>query len=66
MLIAAGIALVCLGVLVMLLQRFNINLGRLPGDMVLRSKGTTFYFPIVTCVLLSILASLVLWLLRRR
>ncbi len=64
--IAAGLALVCLGAFVMLLERLNINLGRLPGDIVLRSKGGTFYFPLVTCILLSALASLVMWLLNRR
>lgn len=64
--IGAGLVLVCLGVVVLLLERANINLGRLPGDIVLRSKGGTFYFPIVTCILLSVLASVVMWLLNRR
>lgn len=64
--IGAGLVLAALGVLVMLLERFHIGLGRLPGDIVMRSKGGTFYFPIVTCILLSVLASLVMWFLNRR
>jgi Protein of unknown function (DUF2905) len=38
----------------------------LPGDIKWQGKGTTFYFPVVTCLLLSILGSLLLWLLNRR
>lgn len=64
--IGAGLVLAALGVLVMLLERFHIGLGRLPGDIAMRSKGGTFYFPIVTCILLSVLASLVMWFLNRR
>jgi hypothetical protein len=41
-------------------------LGRLPGDIVWRGKNTTFYFPWVTCLLLSLLATLILWLINRR
>jgi Protein of unknown function (DUF2905) len=39
--------------------------GRLPGDVVVRRPGFTFVFPLVTCLVLSLLASLLLWLLRR-
>jgi len=38
----------------------------LPGDIVYRGRNTTFYFPWVTCLLLSVLGTLVLWLLNRR
>jgi hypothetical protein len=61
-LIAAGVVLVVAGVLVTL----GVRIGRLPGDIVLRGKNTAFYFPIVTCILASIVLSLVLWLLGRR
>jgi len=64
--IGAGLALAGIGVVIVLLERLNIHLGRLPGDIVLRSKGGTFYFPVMTCILLSALASLVMWLLNRR
>ena len=61
-LIAVGILLVVAGVLVTL----GVRIGRLPGDIVVRGKNTVFYFPIVTCILVSIVLSLVLWLLGRR
>jgi hypothetical protein len=61
-LIAVGILLVVAGLLVTL----GVRIGRLPGDIVVRGKNTAFYFPIVTCILASIVLSLVLWLLGRR
>ncbi len=66
LLVLAGIALAALGVLVMILSRFNVPLGRLPGDIVVRGKSSTFYFPWVTCLLLSLLGTLLLWLFNRR
>ncbi|MBV8810166.1 MAG: DUF2905 domain-containing protein [Acidobacteriaceae bacterium] len=66
LLIFAGFVLVGLGLVVLLLNRMNFPLGRLPGDIAWRGKHTTVYFPWVTCLVLSILASLVLWLLSRR
>ncbi len=66
LLIFAGFVLVGVGILVLLLARMNLPLGRLPGDVTLRGKHTTVYFPLATCLILSILASLVLWLLSRR
>ena len=65
-LIGIGLALVCLGAVVMVLERFHIPLGRLPGDIEVRTKGLTFFFPIVTCLVLSVLATLVMWLFNRR
>ena len=58
--------LVILGVLVTFGEKLPIRLGRLPGDIVIRSKNTTFYFPLVTSLLLSVLLSFVMWLLGRR
>jgi hypothetical protein len=66
LLIFAGAVLVLLGALVMAVNRLNLPLGRLPGDIVWRGKNTTVYIPWVTCLLLSLLGSLVLWLLSRR
>jgi len=43
----------------------RIPLGRLPGDIVIRRGGGAFYFPIVTCLLLSLLFTLVSWLFRK-
>jgi hypothetical protein len=65
-LIAIGIALVILGLLVTFGEKLPIRLGRLPGDIIIRGKNTTFYFPLVTSLLLSVLLSFVMWLLGRR
>ena len=65
-LIIAGLVLVAAGLLVMLGERLPIRLGRLPGDIVIKGKNSTFYFPLVTCLLLSLLFSLVSWLSSRR
>lgn len=65
-LIVAGLLLAGLGVAVIVANRLNLPFGRLPGDIVWRGKNTTFYFPWVTCLLLSLLATLVLWLFNRR
>ena len=65
-LIAIGIALVVLGILVSLGEKLPIRLGRLPGDVVIRGKNTTFYFPLVTSLLLSVLVSFVMWVIGRR
>ena len=61
MLIIAGLVLVGLGILLSL----RVPVGRLPGDIVVRGKHTTFYFPLVTSILLSVILTLVLWLFRR-
>jgi hypothetical protein len=65
-LIFAGIALAGLGVLVLILNRLNLPLGRLPGDVVWRGKNTTIYFPWMTCLVISVLGTLILWLISRR
>lgn len=65
-LIIIGFGLIVVGVLVTLGDRLPIKLGRLPGDIVLRGKNSTFYFPIVTSILLSVILSLILWLFNRR
>ncbi|MCP5118948.1 MAG: DUF2905 domain-containing protein [bacterium] len=65
-LIVAGLILACLGLLITLGDRLPFRIGRLPGDFMIRGKNTTFYFPLVTCLLLSVIGSLVLWLFTRR
>ena len=64
--IAIGVALVVLGLLLTFGEKLPIRLGRLPGDVVIRGKNTTFYFPLATSLLLSGLLSIVMWLLSRR
>ena len=54
----AGIALVLLG-------RTHVPLGRLPGDIIYRGKNTTFYFPLATSILLSVVLSVVLYVVGR-
>ncbi len=66
LLITAGLVLVALGVVVLVLNRFHVPFGRLPGDVVYRGKNTTVYFPWLTCLILSIVGSFLLWLLSRR
>jgi hypothetical protein len=66
LLILAGLALLALGVLVIVLNRFNIPLGRLPGDIVWRGKNSTVYFPWVTCLIISVVLTLLFWLFNRR
>ena len=64
-LIFFGGVLLALGLLLILLGRTNLPMGRLPGDIVYRGKHTTFYFPLTTSILLSIVLSIVLYLLGR-
>jgi len=66
MLIYAGVALVVIGILITLGERLPIRFGRLPGDIVLRGKNTTFYFPVVTCLLVSLVLTLLSWIFTRR
>lgn len=62
LLIALGALLLAAGLLWPLLSRY---LGRLPGDIVVRKPGFTFVFPIVTCIVISVVLTLLLWLFRR-
>jgi len=60
-----GITLIVIGGIVMLLNRTGLQLGRLPGDIVYKGKNTTFYFPLATCILLSVVVSAVMYLIGR-
>jgi hypothetical protein len=65
MLIIFGFAAVVIGVILMLSG--NIPwIGRLPGDILVRKKNFTFYFPLATSIVLSILLSLIFWLIKKR
>jgi hypothetical protein len=63
-LIVVGIGIVALGLLLTLAGRVPW-LGRLPGDIVYRRGNFTFYFPLATSILLSLLLTLLLWIFRR-
>jgi len=60
-----GAVLVITGLALVLLGRTNLPLGKLPGDVVYRGKNTTFYFPLATSLLLSLVLSVVLYVLGR-
>ncbi len=63
-LVIAGIVLVGLGLLLMAGGRFSFfGLGRLPGDIVYKGKHVSFYFPIVTSLILSVVLTLIFWLI---
>jgi hypothetical protein len=66
-LIALGILLVVAGGIVVLLGRTGVpfGLGRLPGDILIKRDGFTFYMPITTSIVVSVLLTAILWLLRR-
>jgi hypothetical protein len=66
LLIVLGLLIAALGAIVSLGERLPIRLGRLPGDIVIRGKHSVFYFPLVTCIVISAVLSLVLWLMNRR
>jgi len=66
LLILCGLLLVALGVCLMILTKLHLPLGRLPGDITWRGRNTTVYFPWVTCLVLSLLGTLLLWLFSGR
>jgi hypothetical protein len=65
MLVFVGIILTVGGLVLILLGRTNLPLGRLPGDIVYRGKNTTFYFPLATSILLSVALSILLYVISR-
>jgi hypothetical protein len=62
LLLVLGVLLAAAGVFLLLGARLPFRLGRLTGDIVYSGRHTTFYFPIVTCILLSALLTLLFWL----
>ena len=65
MLVVFGAILVVLGLVVAGLGRTHLPLGHLPGDFYYRGKHGTFYFPLTTCILLSVVVSAILYLIVR-
>jgi hypothetical protein len=64
--ILLGLLLIVVGLLLTFADRLPFRLGRLPGDIVIRGRNTTVYVPLVTCLLLSLLLTLLSWLFTRR
>jgi len=65
LLVVLGLALLVVGGVVLLLGRTGVPLGRLPGDIVYRGKSTTFYFPLASSILISVVLSLFFFLAGR-
>jgi hypothetical protein len=64
LIVAGGLAFVA-GLAFVLLGRAHVPLGRLPGDIVYRGKNSTFYFPLASSILISVVLSVVLYLIGR-
>ena len=65
LLVFLGGLLLVVGVVLMLLGKTNLPIGRLPGDIIYRGKNTTVYFPLATCILLSVVLTAVMYLIGR-
>jgi len=66
LLIGAGLVLVVAGLVVIGAERLGIRLGSLPGDIKVQGPRGSFYFPVVTCILISAILSLIAWFFNRR
>jgi len=67
MLIGVGITLVLVGLVLLVADRIpGLRLGRLPGDMVLQRGSFRLYFPLTTCILVSVVLTLLFWIFGRR
>jgi hypothetical protein len=64
-LVLVGAVAIVAGLVFILVGRANIPLGRLPGDIVYRGKNSTFYFPLATSILVSVVLSVVMYLVGR-
>jgi hypothetical protein len=62
-LIFAGVLLVGVGVALVIFGKAGIPLGKFPGDIIYRGKNSTVYFPLATSIVLSVLLTLVMWVL---
>lgn len=64
-LVLFGVLIALFGIVLVFAGRMHVPIGRLPGDILYRGKNTTFYFPLATCIVLSVVLSLVLYLVGR-
>ena len=64
-LVVVGAVMLLVGALLMMGERLPFRIGRLPGDIEIRGKSGTFYFPLMTCLLVSVLLSLLNWVIAR-
>ncbi|PYP84430.1 MAG: DUF2905 domain-containing protein [Candidatus Angelobacter sp. Gp1-AA117] len=63
LLLIVGLVIALLGAVLLFSGKLNLPIGRLPGDIYYRGKHTTLYFPLATSILLSIMLSLIFWLI---
>jgi hypothetical protein len=61
-LLAIGIVLVVAGIFLVSGAKLPFRLGHLPGDIAYQGRNGNFYFPVVTCILLSVVLTLILWI----
>jgi hypothetical protein len=67
LLLIIGIVIALLGLVFMLAGKFHISwLGRLPGDFSFQGKNFSFYFPLTTSLLISIILSVIIWIITRK
>jgi hypothetical protein len=65
LLVLLGGTIVIVGLALLLIGRANLPIGRLPGDIVYRGKHTTFYFPLATSIVVSVVLSVLLYMIGR-
>jgi hypothetical protein len=63
LLLSVGAMFILIGALFYLGPKLPFHLGRLPGDIIHRGEHGTFYFPLVSCLVISVVVSLILWLI---
>lgn len=63
-LVVIGLVFIVIGLLWPIIKKLNI--GRLPGDIIVKNENFTFYFPIVTCIVVSIILSLIFWFFNKK
>ena len=65
LILGLGLALIAIGAVLMLAGRLGVPMGRLPGDFVYRGKHATVYFPLVTCIVISVVLTVILYAISR-
>jgi hypothetical protein len=65
LIVGLGLALLVIGAVLILAGRVGVPLGRLPGDFVYRGKHEVVYFPLVTCIVISVVLTLVIYVISR-
>jgi len=63
--IILGIIFLIIGLILFFIKKLPFNLGKLPGDIIIKKENFSFYFPVTTSIIVSIILSLVFWLISR-